>query len=93
MKGSHPNLSIPPNRKQLRPKQNKELLSTMTSPNRAGRLLQSFLLTAGRLPEKTKITIVIKHLSAHVVIFSIAMALENVQNHFFELKTGKVVLR
>jgi hypothetical protein len=51
----------------------------------------SRLRTAGRLPEKTKITIIIKHLSAHVFIFSIAMALENVQNHFFGLKTGKVI--
>jgi hypothetical protein len=51
----------------------------------------SRLRTAGRLPEKTKITIIVKHLSAHVFIFSIAMALENVQNHFFGLKTGKVI--
>ena len=54
-------------------------------------LLRERLRTAGRLPEKTKITIIIKHLSAHVFIFSIAMALENVQNHFFGLKTGKVI--
>ena len=54
-------------------------------------LLRERLRTAGRLPEKTKITIIVKHLSAHVFIFSIAMALENVQNHFFGLKTGKVI--
>ena len=48
---------------------------------------------AGRLPEKTKITIIIKHLSTHISIFSIAMALENVQNRFFGLKTVKVVLK
>jgi hypothetical protein len=34
---------------------------------------------------------IIKHLSAHVFLFSIAMALENVQNHFFGFKTGKVI--
>ena len=36
---------------------------------------------------------IIKHLSAHVFIFSIAMALENVQNLFFGLKTVKVLLK
>ena len=54
-------------------------------------LLRERLRTAGRLPEKTKITINIKHLSAHVSIFSVAMALENVPNHFFGLKTEKVI--
>ena len=48
---------------------------------------------AGRLPEKTKINIIIKHLSTHISIFSSAMALENVQNRFFGLKTVKVVLK
>jgi hypothetical protein len=53
-------------------------------------LLRERLRNAGRLPEKTKIIIIIiKHLTAHVSIFSIAMALENVPNHFFGLKTVK----
>jgi hypothetical protein len=34
---------------------------------------------------------IIKHLSAHISIFSIAMALEDVPNHFFGLKTEKVI--
>jgi hypothetical protein len=37
--------------------------------------------------------LVIKHLSTHISILSIAMALENVQNRFFGLKTVKVVLK
>ena len=34
-----------------------------------------------------------KHLSTHIFIFSLGLALQNVQNHFYGLETLKVILK
>ena len=44
------------------------------------------------LPENTKVIYASKHLPTHIFVFSLGLALENVQNHSSGLKTHKVML-
>ncbi len=56
------------------------ILSKLTSPQRPP------------LPENTKVIYASKHLPTHIFVFSLGLALENVQNHSSGLKTHKVML-
>jgi len=51
------------------------------------------LLSSLQKPSCLKIQKLSKHLSTHTFIFSLGLALENVQNHFYGLETLQVMLK